>query len=327
MKNVKSLLRNFRSWLVFQRETYLDGRRFLGASTWAGFRQEHHQGQLESALIRHYHVVEKGLSMPEFRPKFGAPLVRTLVRLVRDWRARYGEENLQYRSAVDVLKAYYLKHVESGECIDDILAPAVISEFALDDSQRALAGGVRIPVFPSPEEGAAYRKVATSRASIRRYVADKIPDEGIIGDAVEIAKWSPSVCNRQSWRVHAYRGTDIEKLLKHQQGNRGFGHQIPVLLVVTSDLRCFTGPVERYQGWIDGGMFSMALLLALHSLGLGAVPLNWSALNRTDEALRKDANIPDHERVIMLIGCGYPDDTAPIPNSCRHEVEHFLAWH
>ncbi|NBB79900.1 MAG: hypothetical protein GVY36_10715 [Verrucomicrobia bacterium] len=70
----------------------------------------------------------------------------------------------------------------------------------------------------------------------------------------------------------------------------------------------------------------MTLLLALHAEGLGTVSLNWSVENARDEALRKVANIPDYERIMMFIGCGYAKEGAMVAHSLRRPVNEFIHW-
>src|SRR3546814_20513526 len=87
-------------------------------------------------------------------------------------------------------------------------------------------------------------------------------------EAVELALHSPSVCNRQASYVYCLQSREIiDRALSLQNGNRGFGHEIPCLLILCTDLSAFDTAGERYQHWIDGGMFSMSLVWALHALG------------------------------------------------------------
>lgn len=81
--------------------------------------------------------------------------------------------------------------------------------------------------------------------------------------------------------------------MSYQNGNSGFGHTVPALFVITSDMRIFEKSGERNQGWVDGGLFAMALVYALHALGLGACMLNWSQDHDQDDALRAAFEIPD----------------------------------
>lgn len=99
-----------------------------------------------------------------------------------------------------------------------------------------------------------------------------------------------------------------------------------MVLIPTSDMRYLTGTIERYQAWIDGGLFSMTLLLALHAEGLGAVSLNWCVQNQRDRQLHRASGIPEYERVMMLIGCGYPSSNALVPLSKRRPLEEIVRW-
>ena len=82
---------------------------------------------------------------------------------------------------------------------------------------------------------------------------------------------SPSACNRQAWHVYHSDSDEVKlAVLKEQSGNKGFGDKIPNLLIVASDLKAFMPAEERYQHWIDGGMFSMSLVYAFHSLGVAS---------------------------------------------------------
>jgi len=99
---------------------------------------------------------------------------------------------------------------------------------------------------------------------------------------------------------------------------------VPGLFVVTWDIRAFETALERNQGWIDGGLFSMTLLLALHGLGLGAVPLNWSRLNAATDELRERAALPEHENVVMLIAAGHPAEGYRVARSTRRPLSQIL---
>ena len=52
-------------------------------------RGDYDEGQLEGRMIANYHVVEKGLSMPDFRPRFGAPTVKKLISLIQEGEQKF----------------------------------------------------------------------------------------------------------------------------------------------------------------------------------------------------------------------------------------------
>jgi nitroreductase len=163
------------------------------------------------------------------------------------------------------------------------------------------------------------------RYSVRHF--DPAPvDPALIHRAVGMAQKAPSVCNRQSGRVHVLV-SDVKKTqaLRYQNGNRGF-EVIPVVLVITSDLRCFLEPSERYQAWIDGGLFAMSLNYALHSLGLGACMLNWSVDAPTDAAMRAANAIPEHESIIMMMAVGHLPERFRVAQSPRRPIDEVLCF-
>ena len=156
---------------------------------------------------------------------------------------------------------------------------------------------------------------------------------GIVTDAeikavISIALKTPSVCNRQSWKVHAYSNkAHMQQLLNIQSGSRGFGEQASSVLVITSDLSSFVDVSERYQAWIDGGMFSMSVCLSLHAQGLGTCCLNWSKLPADDFAMRKVANIELQEQIIMLIAVGTLPEQFNVAYSARKPIDQALQFH
>jgi nitroreductase len=162
------------------------------------------------------------------------------------------------------------------------------------------------------------------RHSIRQYAPDPV-DPSLIREAVADAQTAPSVCNRQTCRAYAFtEREDIAKLLTLQSGNTGFAQEIPVLFVITADMGQMNLLGERYQGWIDGGLFAMTLALALHARGLGACFLNWSVPSARDRELRKLIGIPDAELVITMMACGHLKSRFAVPVSQRKPLDAVL---
>ena len=113
------------------------------------------------------------------------------------------------------------------------------------------------------------------------------------------------MCNRQPWNVRFFRGEDALRALGHQNGNAGFGPDVPVVALVTTDLRLFAHTSERNQAWIEGGLFAMTLVWALHSLGVDSCMLNLSRRSTELDDMRNDLNVDEAEVPIMMIAVGY----------------------
>jgi len=128
--------------------------------------------------------------------------------------------------------------------------------------------------------------------------------------------------------VHIFtKQEDIQRALLYQNGNRGFNDQIDKLAVIVSDLECFTSSGERFQKWIDGGMFAMSLVYALHSLGLGTCCLNWSVDAATDKAFRNAINVKNSEELIMMLAIGNLPEELNVCDSPRKDIHEVLIEH
>jgi nitroreductase len=160
-----------------------------------------------------------------------------------------------------------------------------------------------------------------SRYSLREF-KDQVVDEALIMRAIKLSMKTPSVCNRQAWHIYHTSDDEVKKaVLNYQNGNKPFGERIPNLFIVTTDLKGFFSSEEHYQHWIDGGLLSMSLMYALHSLGIASCPLNWSQSPKTDKALRKIVNIKPNHTVIMFMAVGYPDENNKVCISARRPVD------
>lgn len=269
--------------------------------------------------------------MPDFRPGFGVDIVKSLISLVQQLQKDTGcRNNVNLAAAQNVLKAYREKHTE----IDFDLSPHFTKEeleflSAIQKEDNVLGGGVvhnREAYFAAAD--APFAEFSRTRHSCRVFQPDCSPSVAEVEKAVEIARFAPSVCNRQCWRAHYFDDkAKVEELLGFQGGNRGFGHTIPSVIVMTANLKVFAGFAERSQGHFDGGLFAMSLMHALHSLKIGSVPLCWLVSPKRDAEFRMVADIPDDEVVLMFIGLGYPVDDFLAPASQRREVSEILTHH
>ncbi|MFN0195026.1 MAG: nitroreductase family protein [Aestuariivirga sp.] len=161
---------------------------------------------------------------------------------------------------------------------------------------------------------------AETRHSIRQYASEPVPMPAI-ERAVRVAQQTPSSCNRQTCRVWVWTNPDdVRSVLALQIGNRGFGDQLGGLAIITSDLSHWQTSSERYQAWIDGGLFAMSFTYGLHAEGLGTVLLNWSVSRHQDRALRNLIGLPDSEQVITMVGFGVIPENLTVPVSQRKPV-------
>lgn len=277
------------------------------------------------------HQVEKGLSLPDPRPGFGMTVIPGLLDDVDAFVGRYGLTH-PAATAIATLQAYLDHHERIAHPVDYVRDRylSILEKYGLRrEDTFACTGGVisldRTHLLAEREAG--FRRFFESRYSVRQFSGGVIP-EADIRSAVRLAQKTPSVCNRQAWRVHAFaEPQQIARLLELQNGSKGFGKESSVLLAVTCELRSFLGVAERYQAWIDGGMFAMSLCLALHDLGYGSCCLNWSKLPSEDKAMHELASIPESEQIIVLLAVGTLPETFTVARSYRPDVDQVLSVH
>lgn len=288
------------------------------------YRNSFHKGlssreNYEAWLTKQYHIVEKGLAMPAPRKNFGAAKIRLLVKVAEEYMAKYGETDL-LRTISSTLAAYLDANEGLHAANPDLhsLVQGFVSSVSLNGQ-----GGTKL-VAPTvlPE----FHDFARSRSSVRNFNDIEVNDDDV-SSAIETAKYAPSVCNRQGWRVHLYADrTQVEKLLSLQDGNGGFGQTINKLLIVTADSRCFTN-LESNQVFVDGGLFSMNLLLSLHSMGIGTCCLNLCVPYTRERQIKRVGGIDEPERLIMMIGIGHYDSQTRVATSCRKGGQQVLQVH
>jgi nitroreductase len=277
------------------------------------------QRKLEGRLLVLYHILEKGLSMPDRRSGFGREVAARLIWHMRAYvQLGYDCRTSQFQAALGVLFEY-------GEHLREARLSYPEVKVALDELMPLLhseSGGARMLTREETVRMAKgrFEELAASRRSVRHYAEAEV-DEALIRRAVDISRKTPSVCNRQSWRVYSIADKDkIARVLAIQDGSRGFGHLAKRVLIVTTDLKTFEGPGERNQAYVDGGMFAMSLLYALHFLELGACPLNWAVRSRKDRLLRSVIDIPDNETIITLMSVGHLPETFSVACSTRRDL-------
>ena len=313
-------------WLQLHRNFAYDRRRFGKFSSADSSLKR--RIQLQAWINGDYHKIEKALALRSPRPGFGAAVVFRLVENLEQYSVDYGIDEICV-IAINVLKGYLKFNASNG--FEDITLRLKIEQFSslpeYDACSSGQGGTIQIYRDEILKQGCLdLEEFFESRHSIRQFSDEPVPRE-LVKKAVRMARRTPSVCNRQSWKVYAYSAPVLlKKVVECQKGNSGFGEQIKTMLVVTSNTETFFSIGERNQCWIDGGLFSMSLVYALHSLGLGSICLNWSVERAADDDLHRVASIPESEAVIMMIGIGFLPETLLVAQSHRKSLEELLIW-
>lgn len=284
---------------------------------------------LSSELLFQYHKLEKGMCMPGERRFFGYDPAISTINLLSRWRqAGFSKQDRVYLGAIETLRAYRQRVDEAPLENTKLLRQKIDVELS---GQQQAKQELKTPYLFEHENNAdrirTLEQLAVQRRSVRSFRPEPV-DLALVRRAVQVAQLSPSACNRQPWRLHLYNErTTINALLALQNGNRGFGHTIPTLLVLTSDARSFFDASERHEPYIDGGLFAMSLVLALQAQGIASCCLNWCVEPTQDSAAHQVGQIPASERIVMFIATGHAEDSALVPRSPRRETDSVLLVH
>lgn len=295
---------------------------FLRYSKYSSISNYNTEKKLEGRIIADYHVIEKGLTMPNARLGFGEQRVKELIASCFQFMAKFNNTNTQFIHAVKVLLEYKDFHDNNNfdlnhELLQDINNLSVKSKITTPSKQKQIIN--RDNYFSQINSG--FDKFSSSRLSVRDFSEHEYINDSELNKAIALAINAPSSCNRQTTKVHVISDkSKIKEILAIQGGNRGFGHLVDKLIILTSDLSFWHGVYEKSAPYVDGGIFTMNLLYSLHFQKIGACPLNCNLSPKKDKAIRRIISIPSSEIFVVMISCGIPKNEFKVPFSKRNNL-------
>lgn len=291
--------------------------------------------KIESKMQAMAHEIERALSLKKVKPFFGTEsgVISSFIDIVQDYLTKFNGDQHYLLISLQALQSYVQYHEannyvvpkeikEKIRRIEKLIYERVNSEYNLGTLQYAGVNVLKREEILTAVKGD-FKSFANSRHSIRYFTRDEVRIESIL-EAVEIASKSPSVCNRQSWRVYIICDPNLmNSLLEIHRGSRGI-ENINKLLVVTSDLSTFFGIEERNQPYIDAGIFLMSLVYSLHYMNLGSCILNWSVKHKDDKRIRDLLKINESETIIALVAVGHIPELVKVPVSKRRSTNEII---
>lgn len=295
-----------------------DRKRFFAFS---GITSSNTETKLIKNIITRYHVIEKGLTMPEARLGFGKDAILLLCDLCIEYSSKYNTTDEQLLHAIGVVFEYERFHQTQNYPLDDKVVSKIelLKHTGINTNCSVQIKTSRTDYFSQTESS--FLQFSNSRKSVRNYTNQDIPLE-VFTKVFNLAKNTPSACNRQSWRTYLFtEKKHINEILNIQGGNRGFGHLSNKVIVISGEVGAFASPGERNQVFIDGGMYAMNLLFALHYYQIAACILNCSTTIEKDRKLRESTKIKESEVFIAIISCGIPPEEFEIAASKRFDIK------
>ena len=279
-------------------------------------------------IIFSTHTLEKGLSHFDLRP-FGEKKIETIIILLKKQQKFKNYERLfSFVNGINSLREYkkvYEKHKWTYK-----KEYKKVSEF-LKEYENIKEQGTGAYILTKEElkndYNIDYKKFIKSRHSTRNYknIPLKIED---IESAIDMAKYSPSACNRQYIKVHYYpKGKMRQNVIDYSIGKGGLYLEGVNTFIITFDANGLSGDGERNQGYFNAGLFSTNFVNALHSLGIGTCFIQFSNSVEAEEKLKNLNKIPSNERIAVILFAGYYDDKSIFCISPRKDFEEYFTVH
>jgi len=206
----------------------------------------------------------------------------------------------------------------------------IISKSEIDWAENILFGKPRqtseISSYNREDTEKGLLQIVRTRRSVRRWTNGKISEDDF-KFMIDSARWAPSSCNRQAWHFIVTQDKDNIDLL-YQARKQNIIKNAPYCILVTMNTEAYQYKTEemiQYYMLQDAAAAIQNLLLAAHSLSLGACWVNLAANNVTEESkdkIRKRFEIPRHFELITLILIG-KTDALPAPPG-RKDIEDIL---
>jgi nitroreductase len=280
-------------------------------------------------LRRNVHRLEKGLCAQGRRDVFALDYVDDMVAAVESIvaaRVATGCDPIDDTIgwAVDVLAQYF-----------DVVGPEPRVEAARARFASLLGTVGCTPARTTPQplaEDAApvsiedLRRLVAARRSVRVFEQTPVAHD-VLDRAFEIAKLSPSACNRMAYELRAYDDPEmVRRIVGLAPGMRGWAEVAPCLVVIVGKYRAYAEERDRHLIYVDGGLAAMTLQLALVACGLASCCGNWPDIASADNGLRRLLGLDDDEKAVLLLAVGYPALDQPLPCSARLALESIRSY-
>ena len=161
-----------------------------------------------------------------------------------------------------------------------------------------------------------------TRRSIRKYTDKPIADE-IVAQLLQAAMAAPSSANEQPWQFVVIRDRQMLNLVSAIHTYSYMLSQAALAILVCEDP---TFEVNAGRGPLDCSAATVNILLAAHSLGLGAVWVGIYPVEERINRIRELLSIPSQVIPISLISLGYPGEKLLSEDRFKQERVHYDRW-
>lgn len=314
----KERLRSVLASLTSLRLTFKEYSRIIGYDP---------KSRLESLMLVATHSLEKGMGIKDTRIGYGKQKAINIINYLSDYcKHQYNCNCFPFLECYHMIETYIKFQKDNGYDISDIeqLFDSFKEKYKASISDLSFDVKCGYEFIDATELKTAsnydFEHFISLRHSIRDFT-DEIVPEDILRKAVQIANLSPSACNRQPVKVYCTKSIETaDKVDDLITGTTGFKKAIHNFALITCDRSYFNGR-EIYQWYTNGGIYLSFFVLALHSLGIGSIIMQWFAFHNTEKQLKTLMNISKTEAIIAVVGYGYYPDSVKCINAQRKSVD------
>lgn len=161
-----------------------------------------------------------------------------------------------------------------------------------------------------------------TRRSIRKFEDKKVPDD-LVKKILAAAMNAPSAGNEQPWHFIVITNKSILEKISKIHPYVTYVKDAPLGILVCGDLN-----LEKYKGlWmIDCSAATENILLAAHSLDLGAVWTGIYPMQNRIEKYRELLYIPDNVTPLAFVPIGYPAQKPRLQDRFKQDRVHYNKW-
>ncbi len=283
--------------------------------------------KMHTDLYIRMHAIEKGMSIGNVKIGFGKKKVLKLLVDLQHYLSIKGDKEF-VSACCQVIKQYICFSKSYGAEMSVIEKSLIIFCKTYNiNFEEVLCGGII-----EKQKSDTYNLLNTpfdsfsqGRFSIRDFGTTPI-DDSLICKALKICERTPSACNRQSWNIYIIKDKNLrDKLYKLQLGCTGFIDGMQRAILICCDIRSYNIN-ELNQMYVDGGIYSMNLLYALHYQGLATIPLTMAHRARHTNLIRRSFDIPDYLIPVLLIGVGTYKEKYRVACSERKDYKEYVKF-
>ena len=257
-------------------------------------------------IILNSHLIEKKLSCFNLK-KFGKNTIKSLIKLLKkDLIYDNYPNDFSFINGINILREYikiYKKNNWTNE-IEYKKTSLFLKKFKNIKKQKVGAYLLNKEQLKN-NYNIDYMNFVRSRHSIQNYQQLKLKSEDI-REAIETAKYSPSASNKQNIKVHYYLNDKMKRnIIDFISRKKIINIKGINVFVITYDSNGLEKKGERNQGYFNAGLFSMNLINAFHSKGIGSCLIQFDSINYEEEKFKKFNKIPTNQRIAVILFTGY----------------------